>query len=84
MSISKCICVEGRSTISFDDAIKYALFEVSKSVDYIYDIKIDSMCCKVTDNKIAEYVVHATFAFYVDMERVEKWNQSKQEKIIKH
>ena len=38
MNISKCICVEGSSTISFDDAIKYALFEVSKSVDYIYDI----------------------------------------------
>ena len=72
MNISKCICVEGRSTISFDDAIKYALFEVSKSVDYIYDIKIDQMSCKVNDNKIAEYVVHATFAFYVDMERVEK------------
>ena len=72
MSISKCICVEGRSTISFDDAIKYALFEVSKSVDYIYEIKIDSMCCKVTENKIAEYVVHLTIAFYVDMERVEK------------
>ena len=52
MNISKCICVEGSSTISFDDAIKYALFEVSKSVDYIYDIKVDSMRCKVTDNKI--------------------------------
>lgn len=74
MNISKCICVEGRSTISFDDAIKYALFEVSKSIDYIYDIKVDSMCCKVADNKIAEYVVHLTISFYVDMERVEKWN----------
>ena len=74
MNISKSICVEGRSTISFDDAIKYALFEVSKSIDYIYEIKINDMCCKVTENKIAEYVVHLTIAFYVDMERVEKWN----------
>jgi len=72
MNINKCICVEGRSTISFDDAIKYALFEVSKSVDHIYDIKIDNMCCKVTENKISEYVVHLTISFYVDMERVEK------------
>lgn len=72
MNISKCICVEGRSTISFDDAIKYALFEVSKSVDQIYDIKVNHMCCKVIDNKISEYIVHLTFAFYVDMERVEK------------
>lgn len=74
MNISKCICVEGRSTISFDDAIKFSLFEVSKSVDNIYDIKVNSMCCKVIENKIAEYVVHLTIAFYVDMERVEKWN----------
>lgn len=72
MNISKCICVEGRSTISFDDAIKYALFEVSKSIDHIYDIKINDMSCKVTQNKISEYVVHLTIAFYVDMERVEK------------
>lgn len=72
MNISKCICVEGRSTLSFDDAIKYALFEVSKSIDHIYDIKVDSMCCKVNSNKIAEYVTHLTIAFYVDMERVEK------------
>lgn len=75
MNISKCICVEGRSTISFDDAIKYALFEVSKSIDYIYDVKVDKMSCKVTQNKISEYVVNLTISFYVDMERVEKWNQ---------
>lgn len=72
MNISKCICVEGSSTISFDDAIKYALFEVSKSIDYIHNVKIDNMSCKVTDNKIAEYIVHLTISFYVDMERVEK------------
>ena len=72
MNISKCICVEGRSTISFDDAIKYALFEVSKSIDYIYDVKVDKMSCKVTQNKISEYVVNLTISFYVDMERVEK------------
>lgn len=72
MNISKCICVEGRSTISFDDAIKYALFEVSKSIDYVYDIKVENMRCKVTDNKIAEYVTDLKISFYVDMERVEK------------
>lgn len=72
MNISKCICVEGASSISFDDAIKFALFEVSKSIDYIHEIKVDNMCCKVTDNKIAEYRVHLTISFYVDMERVEK------------
>ncbi len=72
MNISKCICIEGTSTISFDDAIKYALFEVSKSVDHIYNIKIDSQCCRVSNNKVSEYVVHLTIAFYVDMERVEK------------
>lgn len=71
MNVSKCICIEGHSAISFDDAIKYALFEVSKSVDQIYDIKVDSMCCKVMDNKISEYIVHLTFVFYVDMKRVE-------------
>lgn len=72
MNISKCICVEGHSAISFDDAIKYALFEVSKSVDHIHRIQVDTMSCEIRDNKVAEYIAHLTISFYVDMERVEK------------
>ena len=77
MNISKCICVEGRSTISFDDAIKYALFEVSKSIDHIYDIKIDDII--VSANHILSlmrYHVNKTWS-YEDISIEEYFNASK-------
>lgn len=40
MSVTKCLNIQGVSIISFDDAIRTAFTEVSKTIDHIYNVEI--------------------------------------------
>lgn len=65
MSIVKVIEVIGESEQSFDDAVKNALAEVSKTVSGVREIWVDGMKAIVTDNKVVEYRINAKVSFLV-------------------
>ncbi len=72
MSIKKFIHIQGTSQSSFDDAIKTALLETSKSIDNIEKIIIANSYCTVKENNILEYIVDIDVCFVVDLERIHK------------
>lgn len=66
MSIVKVIEVIATSENSFDDAVKNALMEASKSVKGISSVYVKEMKANVQDNKIVSYGVNAKVSFTVD------------------
>jgi flavin-binding protein dodecin len=62
-SIVKVIEVIAQSEKSFDDAVKDAVKEASKTVEGIKSVWIDNFSCVVEDNKITEYRVNAKVSF---------------------
>lgn len=70
MSVKKTICVQGISTVSFNDAINTALTETACSIDFIRNLEIVNLSCNILDNKITEYVADTKITFDVDTERI--------------
>lgn len=66
MSIVKVIEVIAGSEKSFDDAVKNALKEASKSVKNIQSIYVKEMKANVENNKIVSYGVNAKVSFKVE------------------
>jgi flavin-binding protein dodecin len=66
MSVVKVIEVIATSEKSFDDAVKNALQEASKSVKNISSIYVKEMKADVKDNNIVSYGVNAKVSFTVD------------------
>ena len=54
MSVLKVIEVLGNSTVSFEDAVKNVINEVSKTVKNIKSVYIKDMQVKVNNNQITE------------------------------
>lgn len=65
MAIVKVIEVIAGSERSFDDAVKNALEEASKTIDNIESIYIKDMKAKVENNKIVSFGVIANISFRV-------------------
>ncbi|MBZ9730042.1 dodecin family protein [Salegentibacter sp. JZCK2] len=65
MSIVKVIEVIATSEKSFDDAVKNALIEASKSVKNIKSIYVKDMNAKVNDNQIISYGINAKVSFTI-------------------
>jgi flavin-binding protein dodecin len=63
MSVLKVIEVLGNSTVSFEDAVKNVINEVSKTVKNIKSVYIKDMQVKVNNNQITEYRVNAKVCF---------------------
>lgn len=63
MSVLKVIEVLGNSTVSFEDAVKNVVDEVSKTVKNIKSVYIEDMQVTVNNNSIAEYRVNAKVCF---------------------
>ncbi|MGH7444656.1 MAG: dodecin family protein [Longimicrobiales bacterium] len=63
MSVVKVIEIIAQSEKSFDDAVKNALTEVSKTVDGIKEIWVSSMKAIVENNEITEYRITAKVSF---------------------
>lgn len=66
MGIVKVIEVIAHSDVSFDDAVKQAVAEASKSVRNIDSVYVKDMKCHVKDGKISTYGVICKVSFRVD------------------
>lgn len=66
MSVVKVIEVIASSDKSFDDAVKNACKEASKSVKNIQSIYVKEMNANVENNEIVSYGVNAKVSFKVD------------------
>lgn len=66
MPIVKVIEVISSSETSFDDAVKNALAEASKSVKNIDSIYVKDFKCHVKDGKISSYGVICKISFRVE------------------
>ncbi|MBS1622125.1 MAG: dodecin domain-containing protein [Bacteroidetes bacterium] len=66
MSIVKVIEVIASSEKSFDDAVKNAVAEVSKTIHNIDSIYVKDMKVHVKDDKISSYGVICKVSFRVD------------------
>ncbi len=65
MAIVKVIEVIGSSTVSFDDAVKNAVTEVSKTIRDIDSVFVKDMKAHVADGKISSYGVICKVSFRV-------------------
>ncbi|HKL36838.1 MAG TPA: dodecin family protein [Salegentibacter sp.] len=65
MSIVKVIEVIASSEKSFDDAVKNALSEASKSVNNIKSIYVKEMHANVSNNQVTTYAINAKVSFDV-------------------
>ena len=68
-SIAKVIEVIAESDKSWDDAVKNALAEASKTVDNIKEIWISSMKAIVEKNKVVRYRLTAKITFVLSDRR---------------
>ncbi len=66
MAIVKIIEVIAASDKSFDDAVRNALKEASKSVKNIKSIYVKEMTARVENNQIVSFGVNAKISFEVD------------------
>lgn len=69
MSTKKHLIITGISNISWKDATLKAINEVSKTIDYISDIKVLEQRATITNNQISEYQVDIDLSFMVDENR---------------
>jgi len=66
MSVVKVIEIIASSENSFDEAVKNALQEASKSVNNIKSIYVKDMNANVENNQIVSYAVNAKVSFTID------------------
>lgn len=69
MATKKHLIITGTSNISWKDATLKAINEVSKTVDYITEIKILEQRANIVNNRISEYFVDVDLSFIVDTNR---------------
>ena len=69
MNTQKHLMITGISNTSWKDATLKAINEVSKTIDYISDIKILEQKAKISDNRITEYFVDLDLTFTIERDR---------------
>ena len=69
MNTKKHLIITGISNISWKDATLKAINEVSKTIDYISEIKILEQRANITNNQITEYFVDIDLSFIIDENR---------------
>ena len=70
MSTKKHLIITGISNISWKDATLKAINEVSKTIDYISEIKVLEQRANIINNQISEYFVDIDLSFIVDKNRL--------------
>ena len=80
MAIVKIIEVIAFSEKSFDDAVKQAVKETSKTIRNIDSVWVKDMKVHVKDGKIKSYGVICKVSFRVGKDKDEKKNKDKEEK----
>ena len=66
MPVVKVIELIASSTVSFDDAVKQAVKEASKTIKNIDSVWIQDMKVHVKDNEISTYGVNCKVSFRVN------------------
>jgi hypothetical protein len=66
MTVVKILELIGSSNDTWDDAVKNALADASKTVEHIVGIDVLGFKAEVKDNKIANYKAHVKVAFTVE------------------
>jgi len=69
MATKKHLIITGISNVSWKDATLKAINEVSKTIDYISEIKILEQRANIVNNQISEYFVDIDLCFIVDENR---------------
>ena len=69
MSTQKHLIITGISKVSWKDATLKAIKEVSKTINYISDIKVLEQRASITNNQITEYFVDLDLSFIIDENR---------------
>lgn len=69
MNTKKHLIITGISSTSWKDATLKAINEVSKTIDYISEIKILEQRANISNNKIVEYFVDIDLSFVIDENR---------------
>jgi len=69
MSTKKHLIITGISNISWKDATLKAINEVSKTIDYISEIKVIEQRATIINNQISEYFVDIDLSFMIDENR---------------
>ena len=72
MSVAKVIELIGSSKVSFDDAVKNALKEASKTVRGIKTVWVQDFSALVENGKITEYRANVRLTFLVEHDRSKK------------
>lgn len=65
-TIVKVVEVIAQSEMSFDDAVRSAVKEASKTLKGIKSVWIDNLSCTVNGDKIEEFRVNAKVSFQVE------------------
>ena len=69
MATKKHLIITGISNISWKDATLKAINEVSKTIDYISEIKILEQRATLINGQISEYLVDIDLSFLIDETR---------------
>lgn len=69
MGTKKHLIITGISNISWKDATLKAIKEVSKTIDYISEIKVLEQRACINNNQITEYFVDLDLSFIIDENR---------------
>lgn len=69
MEIKKHLIITGTSTVSWKDAIVKAISEASKSIDYLFEVKILEQRALIDGDKISQYFVDLDLSFVIDVNR---------------
>lgn len=65
-SIVKVIEVIAQSEKSFDDAVRNAVKEVSKTVNEVKTVWVDNLSCTVENNAVKEFRANVRVSFMVE------------------
>jgi len=69
MDIEKHLLITGISDVSWKDAIVKAIKEVSKTIDYLSEVKILNQRAIIDGDKISKYYADLDITFMVDTNR---------------
>ncbi len=65
MTVAKVIELVGESDVSWEDAVKNAIKDASKSIDNITGVEVYNLTAGIRDNNINEYKANVKLAFGV-------------------
>ena len=65
MTIAKIIELVGQSNVSWEDAVKNAVMDASKTVDNIRGVEVYNLTANIDNGKITDYKANVKLAFGV-------------------